>query len=131
MTHNDRHERIAAAPRGDRTADSALRDRLADLPTPAPANAAFLRRLLSIPQTTPDVGRAGMFDRLAAALAETGERLAAPRLLAGEAAALAGALALGLWLGVMTGTGAADSVDLSAYLMADLEGPFDVGGETE
>lgn len=124
MTQDSRHLRMASA-------DSALRARLADLPFPAPADAAFMQRLLSIPEQAPGAWRAGLLERLAAALAEAGERYGAPRLLAGEAAALAGALALGLWLGAMTATGVADSLDLSAYLLAGLDGPLDVGGGTQ
>lgn len=127
MTHERRHARMAATSQSsDAAAESALRERLAALPAPAPADAALMQRLLAIPAASPR-----LLDRLAAALAEAGERFAAPRLLAGEAAALAGALALGLWLGAMaamTATGAAESVDLSAYLLADLDGgPLDVG----
>lgn len=96
--------RASATAEGRRlTAEAAALDAALDAaPRPAPADAALIAKLTALPATAP---RRSWLDRLLQ-----------PSALLGEAAALAAALILGVWLGAVS---VPQSVDLSAYVLAE------------
>ena len=95
--------------------EEALDRRLAALPDPAPASQRLRSDLVTIAAggSTARPRFGGGAERLVAGLAA----ILTPRALIGEVAALALAIAAGLWLGANAGGAQAETVDLSPYVL--------------
>jgi len=96
--------------------DTDLRRRLAELPEPAPADAALRRRVLEVPTQYPR--GTSWLQRLRDGVPELGRWLSTPAL-AGQAAVLVLALAAGMWAGSSADPQQVDMSDWALVLATD------------